>query len=184
MTECKRDMDSEAALVGRLQRGDERALAELYDRLGTHVYALALKLLRSPEEAEEVVQDTFLKLYEADSYKTLERSPRAYIYTIARNLALSRLRKRQVRPTKAEEWDVYDPRSDLAEPQSADHESKLLAERLLAYLSDDERALVEDSFYEGYTHSQLAKRTGLPLGTVKSKLRRALLKLRDYWETL
>ena len=83
-------IDEEAALVIRLGRGDEGALGELYERLGSNVYALALELLKSREEAEEVVQDTFLTLHrKAHTYHTPERSPRAFIYTIARNKALS-----------------------------------------------------------------------------------------------
>jgi len=177
-------MDSEAALVAKLQSGDEQALAELYDRLGAQVYSLALNLLKSPEEAEEVVQDTFLKLFKASSYRTLSSSPRAYVYTIARNLALSRLRKRQARPLKADEWDVYDPQTHLGESKDSDPADRLLVQRLLEQLSDEDRKLVKANFYEGYTHAQLAEQTGHPIGTVKSKLRRALLKLRDYWETL
>ena len=177
-------MDSEAALVARLQSGDERALAELYDRLGTQVYTVALKLLKSPEEAEEVVQDTFLKLFKASSYRTLGTSPRAYIYTIARNLALSRLRKRQARPLKADDWDVYDPQVSVAKTEEDDPTNRLLVQRLLEQLDDEDRKLIKASFYEGYSHAQLAERTGHPIGTVKSKLRRALIKLRDYWETL
>ena len=177
-------MEPEASLVARLQRGDEQALAELYERLGTQVYTLALRLLKSHEEAEEVVQDTFLKLYRADSYHTLSQSPRAYVYTIARNLALSKLRKRRARPLKAEARDVYDPHANFAAPDPGDPTTVLLAEKLLSHLADDERDLVEQNFYEGFTHAQLSEHTGLPLGTVKSKLRRALLKLRDHWETL
>ena len=176
-------MDSEATLVARLQRGDEAALAELYDRLGTQVYSLALKLLNSHEEAEEVVQDTFMKLYNANSYRTPQNSPRAYIYTIARNLALSRLRKRQVRPLKADAVDVYDPSTRVG-ATSNDPTTKLLTEKLLGTLQDEERRLLEESFYDGYTHAQLSERNDMPLGTVKSKLRRALHKLRDTWETL
>lgn len=175
-------MDPESILVARLQRGDEQALAELYDRLGTRVYSLALKLLSSHEEAEEVVQDTFLKLYRADSYATPQSSPRAYIYTIARNLALSRLRKRQARPQKADAVDVYDPHMGLSD-KPRDLDNGLLAEELLSTLKAEERELLEQNFYEGYTHAQLSERTGLPLGTVKSRVRRALLKLRDTWDS-
>ena len=159
-------------------------MAELYGRLGGHVYTLAVKLLRSPEEAEEVVQDTFLKLYNANSYRTVNRSPRAYVYTIARNLALSRLRERSARPLKADAWDVYDPQAGFAAPDPADPTTNLLVERLLSKLSVEERTLLEQNLFEGYTHAELSQRTGMPLGTVKSKLRRALLKLRDLWEAL
>ena len=177
-------MESEASLVARLQRGDEQALAELYDRLGGQVYTLALKLLQSPEEAEEVVQDTFLKLYNANSYRTMGRSPRAYVYTIARNLALSRLRERRARPLTAEAWDVHDPQAGFAAPDPGDPTTGLLVERLLAYLSPEERTLLEQNLFAGYTHAELSERSGMPLGTVKSKLRRTLLKLRDLWEAL
>ena len=176
-------MELEAELVVRLQGGDEGALAELYERLGGNVYALALKLLKSREEAEEVVQDTFLTLYrKAESYSTPHLSPRAFIYTIARNEALSRLRKRGARPGKADGWDVHDPSAAFSSPAPADPTTALFVGKMLERLDPEERTLLEGNFYSGYTHAELADLTGLPLGTVKSKLRRALLKLRDYVE--
>ena len=178
-------MEFEAELVARLQGGDEGALAELYERLGGNVYALALKLLKSREEAEEVVQDTFLTLYrKAESYKTPHHSPRAFIYTIARNEALSRLRKRGARPSKADGLDVHDPTTVFSAPAPADPTTPLFVDKMLEQLDGEERKLLEGSFYSGYTHAELAELTDLPLGTVKSKLRRALLKLRDYAEAL
>ena len=178
-------MELEAELVARLQRGDEGALAELYERLGGNVYALALKLLKSREEAEEVVQDTFLTLYrKAESYHTLHRSPRAFVYTIARNEALSRLRKRGARPSKADGWDVHDPTTVFSSPAPADPTTSLFVGKMLEHVDAEERKLLEGSFYSGYTHAELSELTGMPLGTVKSKLRRALLKLRDYVEAL
>ncbi len=173
-------MDPEAALVIRLGRGDESALDELYTRLGGGVFALAFELLRSREETEEVVQDTFLTLCrKAHLYNTPERSPRAFVFTVARNKALSRLRRRKARPTKASGWDVHEPSVPFVAPQS-EQTTRLYAQDLLATLSGEERELVEGAFYKGYTHAELAELTGLPLGTLKSKLRRALLKLRDH----
>jgi len=182
-------VDPEAKLVVRLGQGDEEALDELYERLSDRVYTLALTLLRSREEAEEVVQDTFLILYRrANSYATPDRSPRAFIYTIARNQALSRLRRRKARPLKAEGWEVDDPRTAFANPGPADPTTNLTTnlyvERLLAQLDEEERQLLEGAFFSGYSHAELAELTGLPLGTLKSKLRRAPLKLRDYAEAL
>ena len=172
--------DPEAALVIRLGGGDEAALDELHGALSGHVFALALQLLKSREEAEEVVQDTFVTLCEkAHSYATPERSPRAFIYTIARNKALSRLRRRKARPTKASGWDVHESSVPFAAP-SSDGDTRLFVEDLLAQLSGEERQLLEGAFYQGHSHAELAELTGLPLGTLKSKLRRALLKLKDY----
>ncbi len=174
-------VDPEAALVIRLGRGDESVLDELYARLGGGVFAAAFDLLKSREEAEEVVQDTFLTLCrKAHLYNTPERSPRAFIYTVARNKALSRLRRRKARPAKASGWDVHEPSVPFAAPQGEDQATRLYAEDLLAKLSDEERRLLEGAFYQGHTHAELAELTGLPLGTLKSKLRRALLKLKDY----
>ena len=176
-------MDAEAALVVRLGRGDEGALDERYARLGGNVYALAFQLLKSREEAEEVVQDTFLTLCrKAHSYHTPERSPRAFIYTIARNKALSRLRRRSARPTKADGWDIHEPSVPFAAPEDESKTTRLFVEDLLAQLSEQERQLLEGAFFQGHSHAELAELTGLPLGTLKSKLRRALLKLKDYAE--
>ena len=174
-------MDIETELMVRLKQGDEQALAELYERLSPNVNALALKLLNSREEAEEVVQDTFLTLYrKADRYRAERQSPRAYIYTIARNDAFSRLRKRKARPQKVDDLDVTDARSRYgASPATQDPTTELYVEKILGHLDEQERELLTQNFYQGYTHAELAERTDMPLGTVKSKLRRALLKLRD-----
>lgn len=178
--------DPEAKLVVRVGQGDEGALSELYERLGSRVYTLALELLKSREEAEEVVQDTFLMLYQkAHSYATPERSPRAFIYTIARNQALSRLRRRRARPLRAEGVEVDGPYTavDPADPTPT-LTTNLYVERLLAGLDEEERRLLEGAFFQGYSHAELAELTGLPLGTLKSELRRTLLKLRDHAEAL
>ena len=173
-------MVDEAALVARLGRGDESALDELYARLSGNIFSLAFQLLKSREEAEEVVQDTFLTLCKkAHSYHTPERSPRAFIYTIARNKALSRLRRRSARPTKADGWDVHEPSNPFAAP-GEDKTTSLFVEDLLAQLDEQERQLLEGAFFQGHSHAELAELSGLPLGTLKSKLRRALIKLKAY----
>ena len=104
------DADAEVALLTRLQGGDQGALHELYTRLSKNVYALALQLLRRPEEAEEVLQDTFLKVYNgARRFDPALGSARAFVYTVARNNCLSRLRARRARLKKDADWDLHDP---------------------------------------------------------------------------
>lgn len=169
--------------MARLADGDESALAELYARLASRVYALALRMLRSPEEAEEVLQDTFLKLYRhAGSYDAGKDSPRAFIYTIARNEALSRLRARRARPVKAH-WDVHAPDGTLRATPMGDPLDRVMVEGALELLERDDAELLQAAFFDGYTYAELAERTGLPLGTVKSKIRRALARLRIYVES-
>lgn len=176
-------MDAEAALLTRTQDGDQGALRELYTCLSKNVYALALQLLRSPEEAEEVLQDTFLKVYEsARRFDPELGSARAFVYTVARNNCLSRLRARRARPVKDVDWDLHDPeRQPAAAP--ADPVLSAQTEQALAQLEPLDCDLLKASFYEGYSHGELVERFGLPLGTVKSRVRRALLSLRAYWET-
>ena len=174
--------DLETDLILRLQKGDELALARLYERLRRNVYALALELLRSPEDAEEVLQDTFVKLFDnARRFDPARGSARAYIYVIARNEARMRLRAARSRPVKANEIDIRRPHS-LLHARKRDHATHLTLDRVLCQLKESDRELLEGSFYAGYTHDELAEQTGLPLGTVKSRIRRALLKLRTLME--
>lgn len=177
------DAEAEVALLTRMHNGDQGALHDLYTRLAKNVYTLALQLLRSPEEAEEVLQDTFLKIYRgARRFDPELGSARAFVYTVARNDCLSRLRARRARPEKEADWDLHDPeRQPAAVP--TDPALSAQTEQALAQLEPLDRDLLRASFYEGYSHGELVERFGLPLGTVKSRVRRALLSLRAYWET-
>ncbi|HEX7021496.1 MAG TPA: sigma-70 family RNA polymerase sigma factor [Trueperaceae bacterium] len=176
-------MDPEAELVARLQRGDEQALADLYGQLGGRVYSLALRMLHSREEAEEVLQDTFLKLYQkADRYREELGSVRAFVYTIARNEALSRLRARSARPRAASDYDVYDDAFALASSRPDDVATRVTLARAMDGLGEQDGRLLTLAFYEGYSHKELSELLDMPLGTVKSRLRRALLALRDRLE--
>lgn len=175
--------DAEATLLTRLQHGDQQALRELYTQLSGNVCALAVQLLHSHEEAEEVLQDTFLKIYKnARSFDPERGSARAFIYTVARNDCLSRLRAKRSRPAKDNDWDLHDPERQPAAVQTDPVLSAQTAQALLQ-LEPLDRDLLKASFYEGYSHSELVERFDLPLGTVKSRVRRALLTLRAYWET-
>ena len=174
-------MDHEAELVVRLRRNDDRALKELYDLLSGNVFALAKQMLWSDEDAEEVVQDTFVNVYEAAArFDPDKGSARAWIYTIARNACKMRLRAKGSRPTKEAGIDLHEPGIPVAAPpQGANHVERLLVQEAFAALEDDEVELLRANFFEGYSHGEIADRTDTPLGTVKSKIRRAMLKVRD-----
>ena len=161
----------------RLQSGDDTALAELYALLANNVYALALHMLRNREDAEEVLQDTFIKLHQnAHHYKSNLGSVKAYAYTIARNEARMRLRKQQSRPHKADTYDVHDGSLSAT---TTDPDTHLSVQTALELLPTEEAQLLKASFFDGYSHAELSEQTGMPLGTLKSRIRRALLKLRD-----
>jgi RNA polymerase sigma-70 factor, ECF subfamily len=173
-------MDDETTLVIRLSQGDETALQDLYERLSRQVFSLALQILQNRQDAEEVLQDTFVKLVNHNGFHPHLGSARAYIYTIARNECLMRLRAKGSRP-RLSDLDIYDPSSSL-ESKARDHDTHLTVQQALEKLESLDAKLLQASFYWGYTHDELAAQTGLPLGTVKSRVRRALLKLRDVLE--
>lgn len=161
----------------------DEALHELFDRHGGAIAAMARRMLGSREEAEEVLQDAFLKLYQhAHEFTPRRASVRTYLFAIARNLALSRLRRRRARPRVLNEIDPHDTAFQTAVGQPDDPLPGILVRGVLARLGDGERQLLEGAFYGGYSHSELAERFDLPLGTVKGRIRRALIKLRAMLE--
>jgi RNA polymerase sigma-70 factor, ECF subfamily len=170
---------SDAELVLHIAAGSEPALCEVYDRFSRLIYSIARRILRDTGEAEDVVQDVFVKLWaHALEYKATHGSVSTWLMTIAHRTAIDQLRKRTVRATV----DVED--SELAAHPDPKPNTDILIDRIglggaLAALKTEERVLVELAFLEGLSHSQLVERTGIPLGTIKTRLRSGLIKLRE-----
>ncbi|HEX2865309.1 MAG TPA: sigma-70 family RNA polymerase sigma factor [Deinococcales bacterium] len=160
----------------------EAALAELYERYSGMVHAVALRVLRDPRDAEEVTQDVFVSLWRSSGrYDPSLGSLGTYLLTMARNAAIGRIRARAARPQVTGD-DLSDPEgvgARLYPAPQPDPTERLHVQAALGALAEDERRLLEGAFYEGLTHEALAERHGLPLGSVKSRIRRALLKLRE-----
>lgn len=166
-------------LIVQLQHGQDDALRELYDDLSGVTYRVCLRMLGTPEDAEEALQDTFVRLADrADVYEPSRGTVKTFVLTIAHHLCLERLRTRRARPQRQQEWED-DRAFDVPAPTARDSLDEALVQSALAGLPDTDRALLEAMFFGGYTHAEITTRTGLPLGTVKSRLRRALLKLRE-----
>jgi RNA polymerase sigma-70 factor, ECF subfamily len=179
----ERRVNGEAELLERIATGDERALEELHFVLAPKVFALALRMLRVKEEAEEVLQDTFVHVFRDTARRGAGAiHPRAFVFTITRNLCLSRLRARNARPVIAPDLEYEDLGSVSGVVEPSDGVNRVVVRAALARLAVDERTLLEEMYFDGWTHTELSERTGLPLGTVKAKLRRALLKLRGILE--
>lgn len=173
------ETSSDAELVARVAQGSEDALGELFERHAGSVAALAQRMLGDRRDAEEVVQDTFLSLHRhAAAFDGRRASMRTYLYAIARNLCLTRLRKRASRPLPAHGSDPHDAAFQAAVGVDHDPLPAILVRGALESLAQDERELLEAAFYGGFSHRELADIHALPLGTVKSRLRRALGKLR------
>ncbi len=166
------------ALVLRIVNRDELALAEAYDRYGSLVYAVALRVLRDERAAEEVLQDTFHRLWcVAARFDPARGSLPAWLAVTARHRAIDYLRQRRpAGDSDSAAAEIHLP-FDLEEQMSRNG----LMERVraaLARLPDGQRTLVELAYFQGLTHTELAQRTGEPLGTVKTRLRAAMAGLR------
>jgi len=172
-------------LIQRISRQDERALLELYQVYGNLVYSLALRVLQNPGLAEEVTQDIFLKIWQQpDRWNPALGQFSSWLLAITRNAAIDRLRKeRRHAPVQTEEFDAINEISGqiplMDDPRWFD--GQLLA-RLLPQLPREQHHLIELAFYQGYTHSELAQTLNLPLGTVKTRLRAGLQRLKQLWE--
>jgi len=171
------------AALERMAHGDHEALAELYDRHGRLVFSLALRILRDQSDAEDIVQDVFSQAWrQAARYESSRGNPVAWLLNLTRSRAIDRLRGRRARPDTA----AADPSSldlpDLSQPVDEQIVRSHQAAQIRAAvdeLSVLQRVAIELAFYEGLTHVEIADRLELPLGTVKTRIRQGLLKLKD-----
>ena len=163
--------ESDEQLIARMAARDEAALAELYRRYAPYLAALARRMLQDRDEVQQCVQDAFYRAWEAAGrFDGSRASVKTWLATIGHRVALNRLRGRRPNPLPLEVWDAPTPASDPVE--------RIGLAGALAELTDDERQLIELAFYRGHSHQELAELTGRPLGSIKSKLRGALHKLR------
>ena len=180
------DRSADLAVVGRMSRGDETALGQLYDRHARPVYSLALRILQDTAEAEDVVQEVFTQAWrDVSRYDPRRGAPAAWLLTMARSRSIDRLRARRVRPEgktqptlDREIHDIPDQRS-LPDEQLLSTELIVRVRRALAELPLLQRAALELAYYEGLTHAEIAERLEQPLGTVKTRIRLAMIKLRE-----
>jgi RNA polymerase sigma-70 factor (ECF subfamily) len=177
------DYANDAAAVDRTAGGDAEALAMLYDRHARHVFSLACRILGDPAEAEEVVQDVFSQVWlQAGRYDPARAPVVAWLLMMTRSRAIDRRRARQASPVadagRTELPDVADA-GVLPDAQvlSADQVGRL--RRALRLLPLVQRLPIELAYYEGLSQSEIAEQLEQPLGTVKTRIRLGLQKLRE-----
>jgi RNA polymerase sigma factor (sigma-70 family) len=173
---------SDESLLAGLGSGNQDAAAAFVRRFQSRVYGLALTMLRDPDLAEEVAQDTFVRAWRhAASYDPRRGRVPAWLLTIARNLAIDRTRMRPVTPTDP---DVIASRLDSSEHDAMpDVGERDRLRRALAALPDDQRRALVLAVYAGNTAREISELDETPLGTVKTRIRTAMLKLRETLES-
>jgi RNA polymerase sigma-70 factor (ECF subfamily) len=167
----------------KIAQGDRTAFLTLYDRYSARVYALSLKILRDGAPAEEVTQETFLKLWtRARTFAPGRGSLAAWLLTIARRTALDRLRLEARRPIETEIAEAEADGPELLAPGSDTEEARWQALRFaLADLPIDQRRVIELAYYHGLSHREISDELSLPLGTVKTRMRLGMDRLRRSW---
>lgn len=176
---------ADASLLTRIAQGDQSALSALYDRYAKIIYAIAFKSLQSVEESEEVVLDVFAQIWRiAERYDSQKGRVDTWIFTLARSRILDRLRKLQRThpPTNCSlEATEIQPQADNLDL----FEAAIISERrsrvmtAMQKLPDEQKIVIELAYYQGLTQSQIATATGVSLGTVKTRIRLGLKKLKS-----
>ena len=169
---------TDIALLGRIAARDTTAVGELYDRHSRLLYGLILRILRDRSEAEEVLQEAFVQVWtRVETYNVELGTPAAWLVRIARNRAIDRLRANTVRLRTVEATPAPPP-VESPEARAALSEQQRAVARALETLPSEQRELIEHAYFQGLTQSELAERFGLPLGTVKTRVRTGMMTLR------
>lgn len=166
--------ETDAALMERITQRDESALAELYDRYAAMLTSVLNRILRDSQAAEEIMQDIFFQVWRTSERFDVERgSLPGWLAVIARNRAISRLRRKN--PAQGEELGENSVAMAYnLETAAAQREMMARVAGALTRLPQEQRHAIELAYFEGMTHSEIARHTGDPLGTVKTRLRTAV----------
>ena len=175
----------QARFLQAMARGDKAALARLYDSLGKPLYSLAYRVLNDASEAQDIVQDVFVQMWnKAATYDTSRGSVFGWAATLTRNRAIDRVRMRKRRAELlAESAPDLQPASPAGDGDSATslwiQEKAGAVRAALTQLAPDQQKAIELAFFSGLTQQEIAEKLSEPLGTIKARIRRGLLKLRE-----
>jgi len=171
--------------ISRVAEGDRGALREVYDRTAAKLFGLCLRILGDTSEAEDTMQDIYLTVWQrAGSFDPARSSPITWLTVIARSRAIDRLRSssrtRAALPIEAAA-EIRDPAPDVTTMIEGSQDASRLNE-CVEELDQRQAEAIREAFFGGMTYPQLAERAGVPLGTMKSWVRRSLIKLRECFE--
>lgn len=172
---------ADVALLTSIARGDEQALAQLYDRYRGILFGLLVRILNSREEAEDVLQEVFLQVWRrAEDFDEKRGKPFTWLVTLARSRGIDRLRSLGARDrvAQASAREASDEISDAASDTFRSEQRELVTSAL-AQLPEEQKRPLMLAYFDGLTQSEIAAKLGSPLGTVKTRMRAGMIKLRE-----
>lgn len=170
----------DASLLMQVQAGEQGAMSTLYERYSRLVYSVVLRVLRDPTTAEDVLQEVFMQLWRnPDSFAAARGNLGSWLAVVARNRAIDTLRRKRA-STPIDDLPLVAP-GNLAD-EAERNTIMQRARATIQQLPREQRKTLEMAFFDGLTHSEIAEMTGDPLGTVKTRIRTALLSLRKAFQ--
>jgi RNA polymerase sigma-70 factor (ECF subfamily) len=177
----KQDDSQDVALLQAIAAGDEQALARLYDRYRLILFGLTMRILNSRAEAEDVLQEALLQVWRrAGDFDPARGKPFTWLVTLTRSRAIDRLRQRAARHRLAESAaEIAPDEASDAATDTLHAEQREIVTRALAQLPEEQRQALFMAYYEGLTQSEIASKLATPLGTIKTRMRSGMMKLRE-----
>lgn len=167
-------------LLARIAQGEQSAFKQCMDQYGGMIWGLARRLSPTPSDAEDATQDVFMQLWKnARQFDASRGSEAIFIVTLARRTLISRFRSTQRRPREVSVEDLSETQWEPSIASDDDHVEARLAAQALATLAPEQQRVIRLSVVQGLSQSEIAGHTGLPLGTVKTLMRRGLIAVRD-----
>ncbi|MGE3153856.1 MAG: sigma-70 family RNA polymerase sigma factor [Nitrospiraceae bacterium] len=170
-------------LIAKTAQGDQTAFGVLYDQSSPQVYGLILRLVGNTHTAEEVMLDVFTQVWkQAHTYDRQRGTAGGWLMTLARTRAIDRIRAGRTERatfTRMEEAEWLPSNQATPEAQSAEEQQRRIVQQALKALSSEQRQPILMAYFGGYSQSEIAERLGIPLGTIKTRMRLGMIKLRD-----
>ncbi len=187
-SDTSNDLAFEIELLRKIALGDKASFEEFYDRFSNVLFSVALRVLNNREAAEDVIQDVFIQIWEkAPLYNAERGKPLTWAMTLTRNKAIDRLRNLQRRARLHDEAgkeagiaEQFDAQNALDNVEST--ERGAIVRLAFEKLNKDQRQALEMAFFGNLTHTEIAEQLGEPVGTIKARIRRGMMKLRDVLE--
>jgi RNA polymerase sigma-70 factor (ECF subfamily) len=180
------DTKNAVDLIKRVAKGDREAFGQLYDRFSSLVFTLAMRMLSARADAEDLLQEVFVQIWrQAENYSEERGSPEAWIINMARSRAIDKIRSvRRTEKSLVLTGDPAEAESSVnVESAAAQSEVRLMMNSALAHLPESQRRVLELAYFEGLTQMEIAGRLGEPLGTVKTRIRSGLQRLKEIFAT-